>query len=61
MDRERITAKELFSEMHRVGLTELAQVRWAVLETSGTITIIPQPDARSYVGNVHADTGAQGV
>jgi uncharacterized membrane protein YcaP (DUF421 family) len=61
MDRERITARELFSEMHRVGLVELAQVRWAILETSGTITIIPQADARTYVGNVHADSGAQGV
>jgi uncharacterized membrane protein YcaP (DUF421 family) len=60
MDRERITARELFSEMHRVGLTELAQVRWAILETSGTITVIPHPKARTYVGNVHADTGPQG-
>ena len=61
VDRERITVRELFSEMHRVGLVELAQVQWAILETSGTITIIPQPDARTYIGNVHADVGAQGV
>jgi uncharacterized membrane protein YcaP (DUF421 family) len=60
MDRERISAKELFSEMHRVGLTQLAQVQWAILETSGTITIVPQPDARTYVGNVHEEAGAQG-
>jgi uncharacterized membrane protein YcaP (DUF421 family) len=61
MDRERITARELFSEMHRVGLVEPAQVQWAILETSGTITIIPRPDARAYVGNVQADAGVQGV
>jgi uncharacterized membrane protein YcaP (DUF421 family) len=48
MDRERITAKELFSEMHGVGLTVLEQVQWAILETSGTITIVPRPDARSH-------------
>ena len=60
MDRERITAKQLFSEMHRVGLIELAQVQWAILETSGTITIVPQPHAGSHVGNVQPDPGAQG-
>lgn len=61
MDRERITANELFSEMHRVGLSRLAEVQWAILETSGMITIVPQPNARTFVGNVHADGGAQGV
>lgn len=61
MDRERVTAKELFSEMHRVGLTELRQVQWAILETSGTITIVPQPGEGSYAGNVHGDAGAQGT
>lgn len=61
MDRERVTASELFSEMHRVGLTELRQVQWAILETSGTITVVPEPHESSYVGNVHADVGAQGV
>ncbi|HEY2065630.1 MAG TPA: YetF domain-containing protein [Gemmatimonadaceae bacterium] len=60
MDRERITAGELFSELHRVGLVELAQVRWAILETSGTITVIPTPDARTYVGNYEVEAGAQG-
>lgn len=61
MDRERISAKSLFSEMHRVGLSRLADVQWAILETSGTITIVPSPTASSYVGNVHACAGAQGV
>ncbi len=61
MDRERISAKELFSEMHRVGLTELAQVQWAILETSGAITIVPSPGEVGYAGNVHASGGAQGV
>jgi uncharacterized membrane protein YcaP (DUF421 family) len=61
MDRERISAKHLFSEMHSVGLTELAQVQWAILETSGAITIVPQPHARTHVRTLPAETGAQGV
>lgn len=60
MDRERISAKELFAEMHRVGLTELSQVQWAILETSGEITVIPRADARSYVAKSESDPGAQG-
>ena len=47
MDRERITAAELFSEMHRAGLTGLTDVKWAILETNGTIAIVPRTDARS--------------
>lgn len=58
MDRERITARELFSEMHRVGLEELSQVRWAILETSGTITIVPQPETRALPGNASPDADA---
>jgi uncharacterized membrane protein YcaP (DUF421 family) len=61
MDRERITAKELFSEMHSVGLTVLEQVQWAILETSGTITIVPRPDARSHIPDVQSDSGTQGA
>jgi uncharacterized membrane protein YcaP (DUF421 family) len=60
MDRERVSAKELFSEMHGVGLTELGQVQWAILEASGTITIVPQPDAASHVRRAPTDAGAQG-
>lgn len=60
MDRERISARELFVAMHRVGLTEPAQVQWAILETSGEITVIPRADARSYVARSASDIGAQG-
>jgi uncharacterized membrane protein YcaP (DUF421 family) len=60
MDRERVSAKELFGEMHGVGLTELGQVQWAILEASGTITIVPQPDADAHVRRAPTDTGAQG-
>jgi uncharacterized membrane protein YcaP (DUF421 family) len=41
MDRERVQPEELFAEMHKAGLEELRQVKWAILETDGTISIIP--------------------
>jgi uncharacterized membrane protein YcaP (DUF421 family) len=42
MNRERVTTDEIFSEMHKSGLERLEQVAWAILETEGTITIVPE-------------------
>lgn len=39
--RERLSADEIFSEMHKVGLSELRQVRWVILEPDGKLSIIP--------------------
>ncbi|WP_437752099.1 DUF421 domain-containing protein [Sorangium sp. So ce1389] len=41
-NRERIQPEEIFSEMHRSGLEHLSQVRWAILEADGDLTIIPE-------------------
>jgi uncharacterized membrane protein YcaP (DUF421 family) len=41
MNRERIAPSELLSEMHKQGLVELTQVRFAILEGSGNITFVP--------------------
>jgi uncharacterized membrane protein YcaP (DUF421 family) len=41
LSRERVTPEEIYGEMHKVGLEELRQVRWAILETDGRIAIIP--------------------
>ncbi len=41
MNKERVGPPEIFSEMHKAGLFELAQVRWAILESDGRIAIIP--------------------
>jgi uncharacterized membrane protein YcaP (DUF421 family) len=41
LDQERISADELFAEMHRAGLEDLSQVKWAILETDGRIAFIP--------------------
>lgn len=41
MNRERISPDELFTEMHKSGLTELNQVKWAILESDGQISLVP--------------------
>ncbi|MCR6630460.1 MAG: DUF421 domain-containing protein [Magnetospirillum sp.] len=41
-DRERISVEELFAEMHKSGLESLEQVRWAILEVDGKISIVPE-------------------
>lgn len=42
LEKERITPDELYSEMRKSGLERLEQVRWAVLEGDGKISIVPQ-------------------
>lgn len=41
LNEERVGPGEIFSEMHKAGFSRLSQVRWAILETDGSITIIP--------------------
>ncbi|MCW7537388.1 DUF421 domain-containing protein [Aquabacterium sp. A7-Y] len=48
----RVSPDEVFSEMHKSGLDRLEQVRWAILETDGSIAIVPTEAARSKVGLV---------
>ena len=44
---ERVTPDEVLSEMRKAGYAELEQIRWAILETDGRISIVPrQPVAR---------------
>ena len=40
MNKERITPDEVFGEMHKSGLEYLVQVKWAILETDGKISIV---------------------
>lgn len=42
MMTERITPDELFAEMHKHGIVELSDVRWAILESGGDIAFIPK-------------------
>lgn len=41
MTRERISPEEVEIELHKYGLEEVTQVRWAMLEVDGSITIVP--------------------
>lgn len=45
LNRERVTPGEVLSEAHKAGLERLEQVRWALLETDGRISIIPRDPA----------------
>lgn len=45
LNKERVAAGEIYSEMHKSGLERLEQVRWAVLETDGKIAFIPEEAA----------------
>ena len=42
LNKERVTPDEIFAEMRKSGLERLDQVRWAVLETDGKISIVPE-------------------
>ena len=41
LNEERVGMEEIFSEMHKAGYAELSQIRWAILETDGSIAIVP--------------------
>jgi uncharacterized membrane protein YcaP (DUF421 family) len=53
LNRERISPADIFSAMHKVGIEDLRNVEWALLEGDGKIAIIP----RFTVGQVNRDTG----
>jgi uncharacterized membrane protein YcaP (DUF421 family) len=60
MNRERVTPHEIFSEMHKSGIEYLEQVAWAILETEGTITIVPENQAdrdKRGQGRQHPSSG----
>jgi uncharacterized membrane protein YcaP (DUF421 family) len=42
MNKERITPDEIYTELHKVGLEKLAQVRWVILESDGKLAVIPK-------------------
>lgn len=41
LNRERIPPSEIFGEMHKSGIESLSEIKWAILETDGKISIIP--------------------
>jgi uncharacterized membrane protein YcaP (DUF421 family) len=47
MNRERIQPDELYGELHKHGFEDLSQIRWAILESDGQISFVPEASARS--------------
>lgn len=41
LDEQRIGPESIFAEMHKAGLAQLSQVKWAILETDGRIGLVP--------------------
>lgn len=41
LNQQRISPEDIFAEMHKIGLAQLDQVKWAILETDGRIGIVP--------------------
>lgn len=48
MNAERVSAEEIYSEMRKVGLERLSQVRWVLLESDGKIAIVPRRGRRRH-------------
>lgn len=46
LNKEHVDAAEIFGAMHSSGLYRLEQVKWAILETDGKISIIPEDEDR---------------
>jgi uncharacterized membrane protein YcaP (DUF421 family) len=55
LDRERITADDVFSAMHKAGIADLRDVEWAILEGDGKIAIVPRPPRDDGRGGLLAD------
>jgi uncharacterized membrane protein YcaP (DUF421 family) len=41
LHRERVSPDEIRLELHKYGLEEMSQVKWALLEVDGSITLVP--------------------
>ena len=42
MNKEQVSIEEIFTEMHKAGLDRIEQVKWAILEGDGKISIVPE-------------------
>jgi uncharacterized membrane protein YcaP (DUF421 family) len=51
MNKERISPEEIYTEIRKIGLYELAQVRWVVLESDGKISVIAKPGVDRHTDN----------
>ena len=49
MNQERVSPGEIFDAIHEAGLERMEQVKWAILQSDGKITIVPQEADRNVV------------
>lgn len=42
MNKERVSVGEIFTEIHKSGIERLEDVKWAILEADGKISVIPK-------------------
>jgi uncharacterized membrane protein YcaP (DUF421 family) len=56
MNRERIAPEEVIAEMHKQGIERLADVKWAILESSGNITYVAAPNASTTPAGSNDDS-----
>jgi uncharacterized membrane protein YcaP (DUF421 family) len=47
LDLERVPSDEIYAEMRRAGIERLEEVKWALLESDGKISIIPMTHGAS--------------
>lgn len=50
MNETRVSPEEVFSEIRKAGLEKLSEVRWAILEPDGKISIVPTGDTGTVRG-----------
>lgn len=54
MNRMRVTPHEVYTELRKAGLSELSQVKWAILEPDGSIALVPTPEASDSTTPTHS-------
>lgn len=52
MNEERVTPEEIFAAMRQSGLDHLEQVKWALLESDGKISVVPEDKTKHQASNV---------
>jgi uncharacterized membrane protein YcaP (DUF421 family) len=57
MNAERVSAEELYSEMHKAGVARVEDVRWAVLESDGRISVVPARSPQQLVDDAARPAG----
>jgi uncharacterized membrane protein YcaP (DUF421 family) len=60
MRRERVTPDEVVTEMHLSGIERLEDVRWAIMEVEGKISIIAKDDPTGSRHSAKKDEGQRG-